>query len=101
MSGTIIMRKAFGRKAIVLSQNKEGSLPVATLSIALYVLRRSMSASDTGFININKDTSAFENLHLCLRKKNRQLGHISVATGRISSLFCDSIIYLSTLFMLA
>ena len=29
-----------------LSQNKEGILPVATLSIALYVLRRSMSASD-------------------------------------------------------
>ena len=28
------------------SQNKEGILPVATLSIALYVLRRSMSASD-------------------------------------------------------
>ena len=27
-------------------QNKEGILPVATLSIALYVLHRSMSASD-------------------------------------------------------
>ena len=40
-----------------------------------------------GFININKDTSSFENVYLCLRK-NRQLGHISVATGRISSLLC-------------
>ena len=28
------------------TQNKEGILPVATLSIALYVLRRSISASD-------------------------------------------------------
>ena len=28
------------------TQNKKGILPVATLSIALYVLRRSMSASD-------------------------------------------------------
>ena len=27
-------------------QNKEGILPVGTLSIALYVLRRSMSASN-------------------------------------------------------
>ena len=27
-------------------QNKEGILPVATLSIAIYVLRRFMSASD-------------------------------------------------------
>ena len=41
-----------------------------------------------GFININKYTSASENVHLCFRK-NRQLGHISVATGRIPSLFCD------------
>ena len=39
------------------------------------------------FININKDTSSSENVHLCLRKK-RQLGHISVATDSISSLFC-------------
>ena len=30
----------------VQAQNKKGILPVATLSIALYVLRRSMSASD-------------------------------------------------------
>ena len=30
----------------MVSQNKEGILPVATLSIALYVLHRSMSASD-------------------------------------------------------
>ena len=30
----------------IRAQNKEGILPVATLSIALYVLRRSMSASD-------------------------------------------------------
>ena len=41
-----------------------------------------------GFININKYTSASENVPLCL-KKTRQLGHISVATGRIPSLFCD------------
>ena len=40
-----------------------------------------------GFININKYTSASENVPLCL-KKTRQLGHISVATGRIPSLFC-------------
>ena len=40
-----------------------------------------------GFININKYTSATENVHLCL-KKTRQLGHMSVATGRILSLFC-------------
>ena len=40
-----------------------------------------------GFININKYTSASENVHLCL-KKTRQLGHISVATGRTPSLFC-------------
>ena len=30
----------------LLAQNREGILPVATLSIALFVLRRSMSASD-------------------------------------------------------
>ena len=30
----------------IKAQNKEGILPVATLSIALYVLRRSMSAID-------------------------------------------------------
>ena len=30
----------------VTTQDKEGILPVATLSIALHVLRRSMSASD-------------------------------------------------------
>ena len=40
-----------------------------------------------GFININKYTSASENVYLCL-KMTRQLGHISVATGRIPSLFC-------------
>ena len=44
-----------------------------------------------GFININKYTSASENLHLCL-SQNRQLGHISVATGRIPSLFCDKVL---------
>ena len=33
-------------KSILLAQNIEGILPVATLSIALYVLRRFMSASD-------------------------------------------------------
>ena len=32
--------------SLVDTQSKEGILPVATLSIALYVLRRSMSASD-------------------------------------------------------
>ena len=31
---------------LATTQNKEGILPVATLSIALYVLRRPMSASD-------------------------------------------------------
>ena len=31
---------------LLQTQNKEGILPVATLSIALHVLRRSMSASD-------------------------------------------------------
>ena len=41
-----------------------------------------------GFININKYTSASENVHLC-SKKTQQLGHICVATGRITSLFCD------------
>ena len=75
--------------------------PVATLSIALYVLRRSMSASDVapevaifviGFININKYTSASENVHLSHRK-NRQLGHISVATGRIPPLFCGVMLF--------
>ena len=74
----------------VQPQNKEGILPVATLSIALCVLRRFMLASDIApevFININKYTSASENVHLSL-KKNRQLGHISVATGRIPYLFC-------------
>ena len=79
-----------------MAQNKEGILPVATLSIALSVLRRSMSDKQRcarggsfviGFININKYTSASENVHLCL-KKTGQLGHISVATGRIPSLFC-------------
>ena len=30
----------------VMAQNKEGILPVATLFIALYVLQRSMSASN-------------------------------------------------------
>ena len=74
--------------------------PVATLSIALYVLRRSMSDRQRlarggnfviGFITINKYTSASENVHLCL-KKTRQLGHISVATGRIPSLFCGVIL---------
>ena len=81
---------------IVVAQNKEGILPVTTLSIALYVLRRSMSDKRRrtrggnfviGFININKYTSAFKNVHLCL-KKTRQLGYISVTTGRIPSLFC-------------
>ena len=38
-------------------------------------------------------TSASENVHLCLWKctplpQNCQVGHISVATGRIPSLFC-------------
>ena len=83
---------------ITQAQNKESILPVATLSIALYALRRSMSGKQRrarsgnfviGFININKYTSASENVHLCLRK-NHQLGHISVATGRIPSLFCDA-----------
>ena len=45
-----------------------------------------------GLININKYTSASENVHLCLRK-NRRLGHISVATGRIPSLFCALNLY--------
>ena len=58
-------------------QNKEGILPVATLSIVLYVLRRSMSEKQRrarggnfviGFINIDKYTSASENVHLCLKK---------------------------------
>ena len=31
---------------LLQAQNKQGILPVATLSIALYELRRSMSASD-------------------------------------------------------
>ena len=53
--------------------------PVATLSIALYVLRRFMSSQRCrarggnfiiGFININKYTSASENVHLCLRTVN-------------------------------
>ena len=61
------------------AQNKEGILPVATLSIALYVLRRSMSASDfapevavlsSALLNIKKYTSASENVHLCLRTFN-------------------------------
>ena len=51
-----------------------------------------------GYININKYTSASENVHLCFRK-NRQLGHISVATGRIPSLFCDNR-YLSILMII-
>ena len=34
------------QRQYILSQNKEGILLVATLSIALYVLRRHMSASD-------------------------------------------------------
>ena len=84
-----------------VAQNKGGILPVAILSIALYVLRRSYVSQRCrarggnfviGFININKYTSASENVHLCLLKctplpLNRQLGHISVATGRIPS-FC-------------
>ena len=75
---------------IVIAQNKEDILPVVTLSIALYVLRRSMSARDgnfvIGFININKYTSASEKCTPL--SQNGQLGHISVATGRIPSLFC-------------
>ena len=39
------------------------------------------------------NSSASENEHLCL-EKNRELGHISVATGRIPSLFCDPTFYL-------
>ena len=46
-----------------------------------------------GFIDINKYTSASENVHLCLRS---QLGHISVATGSIPSLFCDQCIWPTT-----
>ena len=61
-------------KRLSMAQNKEGILPVATLSIALYVLRRSMSARGDdffiGFININKYTSASENVHLSLRTVN-------------------------------
>ena len=76
-------------------ENKEGILPVATLSIAIcslpiYVSQRRCARGDNfliGFININKYTSASENVHLCLRK-SRQLGHISIATGSIPSLFC-------------
>ena len=47
---------------LALAQNIGGILPVATLSIALYVLRRFMSARGgkfvIGFINTNKYTYA-------------------------------------------
>ena len=36
----------YNGRNLVVPQNKEGILPVATLSIALYVLRKFMSASD-------------------------------------------------------
>ena len=83
------------------TQNHNILLPIC--SIALYVLRIFMSASGRGdsfvigYININKYTSASENVHLCLRK-NRQMGDISVATGRILSLFCDNCIFYTNFF---
>ena len=84
-----------------ISQNKEGILPVATVSIALcfqqiYVSQRRRAIGDNfviGFINNNKYTFASENVHFCLRK-NRQLGHISIATGRIPSLSCSPSLFL-------
>ena len=43
---TLVSRFRFVCGEKLLTQNKEGILPVATPSIALYVLRRYMSASD-------------------------------------------------------
>ena len=40
------MLDLFVGQTLIPAQNKEGIQPVATLSITLYVLRRSMSASD-------------------------------------------------------
>ena len=64
----------------MLAHNKEGIRPVATLSIALYVLRRATYVSQRhcarggkfviGFINIDKYTSVSENVHLSLRTLN-------------------------------
>ena len=61
---TLVSRFRFVCGEKLLTQNKEGILPVATPSIALYVRRRSRLASDVasvrggnfviGFININK-----------------------------------------------
>ena len=41
-----LRHEAEGTTLTFVPQNKEGILPVATLSIALYILRRYMSASD-------------------------------------------------------
>ena len=77
----------------ILPQDNEGILPVVHSFICspqIYVSQRRRARGGKfviGFININKYTSAFENVHLC-PSQNRQLGHISVATGRIPSLFC-------------
>ena len=60
----------------------------------IYVSYRRRARGDNfviGFKKINKYTSVSEKVHLSLRK-NRQLGHISVATGRIPSLFCDTVV---------
>ena len=60
-------------------------------SLQIYVSQRRRARggnSVISFININKYTSVSENVHLCL-SQHRQLGRISVATGRIPSLFCD------------
>ena len=46
LSNTKRANQSCTRQIKLQPQNKEGILPVATLSIALYVLRRSMSASD-------------------------------------------------------
>ena len=81
---------------ITQSQNKEDSSDTVYCSICspqTYVSQRRRARGGNfliSFINIKKYTSVSENVHLCL-SQNSQLGHISVATGRIPSLFCDAI----------
>ena len=70
------------------AQNKEGILPssdtvyCSICSPQIYVSQRCRARGGNfviDFININNYTSAFENVSLL--SQNRQLGHISVATG--------------------
>ena len=75
----------------VRPQNKEGILPVATLSIVLYVSCWYRSESDVAPEVTKLSSALLTSMYLCLWKctpllQNRQLGHISVATGRIPSL---------------